>query len=180
MGYDLPAAIGAYFGAIDARGAQRRVVCLAGDGSLMLNLQELQTLVTNRIPVKLVVLNNGGYLSIRTSQNNFFKRRVGESASSGIGFPDFGKLAAAFGLAYARIEGHDFADPLRHALDADGPMMIEVLLDSEQGFEPRLSSRQLADGRIATPRLEDMFPFLPRDELQANLIGNANETEGAS
>ena len=126
------------------------------------------------------MLNNGGYLSIRTSQNNFFKRRVGESASSGIGFPDFGKLAAAFGLAYARIDGHDFIDPLRRALDTDGPMLIEVMLDSEQGFEPRLSSRQLEDGRIATPRLEDMFPFLPREELRANLIGNPEETEGTS
>jgi len=177
MGYDLPAAIGAYHGAVDARGAQRRVVCLAGDGSLMLNMQELQTLVTNRIPVKVVVLNNGGYLSIRTSQSNFFKRRAGESASSGIGFPDFGKLAAAFGLPAVRIEGETFGDPLQAALDAPGPMLIEVMLDPEQGFEPRLSSRQLDDGRIASPRLEDMFPFLSREELQDNLV---QPTERAS
>ena len=171
MGYDLPAAIGAYHGAVDTRGAQRRVVCLAGDGSLMLNMQELQTLVTTAVPVKVVVLNNGGYLSIRTSQNNFFKRRVGESATSGIGFPDFGKLAAAFGLAAVRIEGHRFVDALRSALDAPGPMLIEIVLDPEQGFEPRLSSRQLDDGRIASPRLEDMYPFLSREELQDNLVG---------
>ena len=170
MGYDLPAAIGAYYGALDARGTQRRVICLAGDGSIMLNMQELQTLVTNAIPVKLVVLNNGGYLSIRTSQTNFFKRRAGESAGSGIGFPDFGKLAAAFGLAATRIEGPAYAEPLQAALDAPGPMLIEIMLDPEQGFEPRLSSRQLPDGRIASPRLEDMFPFLPREELQDNLI----------
>ena len=171
MGYDLPAAIGAYFGALDARGAQRRVVCLAGDGSLMLNLQELQTLVTTGIPVKLIVLNNGGYLSIRTSQANFFKRRAGESASSGIGFPDFAKLAAAFGLRHVRIAGHAYGALLQQALDDDGPVMIEAMLDPEQGFEPRLSSRQLDDGRIASPRLEDMFPFLSREELQTNLIG---------
>ncbi len=170
MGYDLPAAIGAYFGAVDARGSQRRVVCIAGDGSLMLNLQELQTLATTGIPVKLVVLNNGGYLSIRTSQTNFFKRRAGESAASGIGFPDFGRLAAAFGLAHVRLADRDFAGALRDALDAPGPMLIEAMLDPAQGFEPRLSSRQLDDGRIATPRLEDMFPFLPRDELRDNLI----------
>lgn len=170
MGYDLPAAIGAYHGAVDARGVQRRVVCLAGDGSLMLNMQELQTLVTTAVPVKVVVLNNGGYLSIRTSQNNFFKRRVGESATSGIGFPDFGKLAAAFGLAAVRIEGHDFGNALEDALDAPGPMLIEIVLDPEQGFEPRLSSRQLDDGRIASPRLEDMYPFLSREELQDNLV----------
>ncbi len=180
MGYDLPAAIGAYHGAVDARGAQRRVVCLAGDGSLMLNMQELQTLATNDIPVKVVVLNNGGYLSIRTSQSNFFKRRAGESASSGIGFPDFGKLAAAFGLAAVRIEGHAFGEPLQAALDAPGPMLIEVMLDPEQGFEPRLSSRQLEDGRIASPRLEDMFPFLSREALQDNLVEPALTTERAS
>ena len=170
MGYDLPAAIGAYFGALDARGAQRRVVCLAGDGSLMLNLQELQTLVTTGAPIKLVVLNNGGYLSIRTSQVNFFKRRAGESAASGIAFPDFGKLAAAFGLPHVRLSGPDFVDALEAALDADGPMVIEAMLDPDQGFEPRLSSRQLEDGRIASPRLEDMYPFLSREELKSNLI----------
>lgn len=170
MGYDLPAAIGAYYGAVDARGAQRRVICLAGDGSLMLNMQELQTLVTNDIPVKVVVLNNGGYLSIRSSQSNFFKRRAGESAQSGIGFPDFGKLAAAFGLPAVRIEGHDFEAALAAALDAPGPMLIEAMLDPAQGFEPRMSSRQLEDGSIASPRLEDLFPFLSRDELQDNLV----------
>lgn len=172
MGYDLPAAIGAWYGAVEARGRQRRVICIAGDGSLMLNLQELQTLATTGIAVKVVVLNNGGYLSIRTSQTNFFKRRVGESASSGIGFPSFEKLAGAFGLAYRRIDGHDFDAALAAALDGDGPCLIEAVVDAEQGFEPRLSSRQLDDGRIASPRLEDMFPFLPRDELQDNLIAS--------
>ena len=170
MGYDLPAAIGAWYGALDARGAQRRVVCLAGDGSVMLNLQELQTVVTNAVPLKLIVLNNGGYLSIRTSQSNFFKRRAGESAGSGIGFPDYLKLAAAFGLPAVRIERGAFGEPLDAALAAPGPLLIEVVLDPEQGFEPRLSSRQLDDGRIASPRLEDMFPFLSREELQDNLV----------
>jgi acetolactate synthase-1/2/3 large subunit len=170
MGYDLPAAIGAYYGAVEMRGAQRRVICIAGDGSLMLNMQELQTLVSNDIPVKLVVLNNGGYLSIRSSQANFFKRRAGESASSGIGFPDFRELASAFGLGSVRIVEHGYEATLASALDAPGPMLIEVVLDPEQGFEPRMSSRQLEDGRIESPRLEDMFPFLSREELRSNLV----------
>lgn len=172
MGYDLPAAIGAYYGALDARGRQDRVVCLAGDGSVMLNVQELQTLATNAIPVKLVVLNNGGYLSIRSSQNNFFKRRAGESATSGIGFPDFVKLADAFGIPAVRLEGPDFIEPLRQALDAPGPILIEAVLDPDQGFEPRMSSRQRDDGTIESPRLEDLFPFLSRDELRENLVAS--------
>ncbi len=180
MGYDLPAAIGAYYGAIDSRGRQPRVICLAGDGSLMLNMQELQTLVSNDVPVKLVVLNNGGYLSIRSSQSNFFERRAGESAGSGIGFPDFLELAAAFGLPAVRIQGHDFGAALAEALDAPGPMLIEAMVDPEQGFEPRMSSRQLEDGRIASPRLEDMYPFLPREELQGNRIASPATTENPS
>lgn len=176
MGYDLPAAIGAWHGAVAARGAQRRVVCLAGDGSLMLNIQELQTVATNCLPVKIVVLDNAGYLSIRSSQGNFFKRLAGESAASGIGFPDFVAVARAFGVPAVRIEGHPFDAALRAALDADGPMLIHVVLDPAQGFEPRMSSRQLPDGTIVSPRLEDMHPFLSREELQANTINEEKQS----
>jgi len=173
MGYDLPAAIGAWHGALAARGAQRRVICLAGDGSLMLNVQELQTVATLQVPLKIIVLNNGGYLSIRSSQGNFFRRLAGESAGSGIGFPDFVVLARAFGLAATRIEGHPFDATLERdldaALDAPGPALIEVVLDPQQGFEPRMSSRQNPDGTIVSPRLEDMHPFLSREELASNM-----------
>lgn len=168
MGYDLPAAIGAWYGAVDAGRSPGRVICLAGDGSVMLNIQELQTLATRQIPVKVVVLDNGGYLSIRSSQDNFFKRRFGEGPTSGIGFPDFVKLADAFGLPATRIDRHDFEGPLQEALDAPGPALLHVVLDPAQGFEPRMSSRQLPDGRIESPRLEDMFPFLSREELAEN------------
>ncbi len=170
MGYDLPAAIGAWFGALAVRGQQRRVICLAGDGSLMLNMQELQTLATFGVPVKVLVLNNGGYLSIRGSQANFFKRLAGESSNSGIGFPDYTVLARAFGLDAVRIQAHPFAEQLRAVLDAPGPMLAEVMLDPEQGFEPRMSSRQLPDGKIVSPRLEDMHPFLSREELHSNTL----------
>ncbi len=180
MGYDLPAAIGAYYGAVAARGKQCRVICLAGDGSLMFNLQELQTLATCKIPIKLFVLNNGGYLSIRSSQSNFFKRKAGESASSGIGFPDFLKLAEAFGIPSIRIEGHPFDEAIQEALDVSGPILVEVVLDTEQGFEPRMSSRQLQDGRIVSPRLEDMYPFLSREELAGNTLTIAKEQEKSS
>ena len=170
MGYDLPAAVGAWFGAVAARGVQRRVICLAGDGSLMMNLQELQTIAHHRLPIKIFVLNNRGYLSIRTSQTNFFGRRAGEGPDSGVSFPDFVAVANAFGIAARRIASADFAKQLREILDAPGPYLCDVVLDDSQGFEPRVSSRKLADGTIVSPPLEDMFPFLDRDELASNML----------
>ena len=170
MGYDLPAAVGAWFGAVAARGVQRRVICLAGDGSLMMNLQELQTIAHHRLPIKIFVLNNRGYLSIRTSQANFFGRRAGEGPDSGVSFPDFVAVAKAFGIAARRLADADFPKQLRGILDAPGPCLCDVVLDDSQGFEPRVSSRKLADGTIVSPPLEDMFPFLDREELASNML----------
>ena len=165
MGYDLPAAIGAAI----ARGG-KRVICLAGDGSLQLNIQELQTIVHNRLPIKLFVLNNDGYLSIRLSQKNMFKRLTGEGAQSGVSFPDIVKVAEAYGLPAMRI-GYDGLEKIIHdVLDPTGPMVCDVLLDPDQPFEPRITSRQLADGKIVSSPLEDMFPFLSDEELKENLF----------
>lgn len=172
MGYDLPAAIGAYFGAIAGRGKQERVICLAGDGSIMMNLQELQTIAHHRIPIKIFVLNNRGYLSIRSSQVNFFGRLAGESPDSGVSFPDFAAVASAFGIPARRLASADFHDHLASMLAQPGPLLCDVILDETQGFEPRMSSRKLADGSIVTPPLEDMFPFLDRDELESNMLGS--------
>ncbi len=165
MGYDLPAAIGA---AVAREGG--RVICLAGDGSLQLNIQELQTLVHYRLPVKIFVLNNNGYLSIRLTQGNFFKRFIGESSSSGVSFPDIIKIAQAYGLPALRIEGPAFAEQIDQALNAPGPVVCDVLLDPNQPFEPKLSSKQLPDGRMVSAPLEDLFPFLPHAELLSNLF----------
>lgn len=170
MGYDLPAAIGAWFGAVAKRGAQRRVICLAGDGSIMMNLQELQTIAHHRLPVKIFVLNNRGYLSMRTSQTNFFGRLGGEGPDSGVSFPDFVAVAAAFGIPGCRLASADFSSQIDGVLAGEGPYLCEVVLDETQGFEPRMSSRKLDDGSIVSPPLEDMFPFLDRDELAANMI----------
>ncbi|MCF8177623.1 MAG: thiamine pyrophosphate-binding protein [Sulfuritalea sp.] len=170
MGYDLPAAIGAWFGAVAERGQQKRIICVAGDGSIMMNLQELQTIAHHRIPMKIFVLNNRGYLSIRTSQKNFFGRLAGEGPDSGVSFPDFVAVANAFGIPARRLASADFPDRLNEVLTMDGPCLCDVVLDEAQGFEPRMSSRKLDDGSIVTPPLEDMFPFLDRDELAANMI----------
>jgi acetolactate synthase I/II/III large subunit len=165
MGYDLPAAIGA----VVARGG-KRVVCLAGDGSIQMNLQELQTVAHHRFPIKLFVLSNGGYLSIRTTQKNFFGHLVGEGPDSGVSFPDMVKLAGAYDIPACRLDTADFAERLPGILAGEGPMLCEVVLDQTQTFEPRLSSKQLPDGRIVTAPLEDMFPFLDKDELRQNLL----------
>ncbi len=165
MGYDLPAAIGAAV----ARGAER-VICLAGDGSLQMNIQELQTLRHLGVPIKLLVLNNGGYLSIKQTQNAFFGLAVGSGPESGVTFPDFRAVAAAYRLPASRIDQPDFREQLAAVLAEPGPHICEIMIDGRQGFEPKLSSRKLPDGKMVTASLEDMAPFLDRDELKSNMI----------
>jgi acetolactate synthase-1/2/3 large subunit len=165
MGYDLPAALGAAV----ARGG-RRVICLAGDGSIQMNIQELQTVFHHQLQLKIFVLNNGGYLSIRGTQSNFFGRLTGESPQSGVSFPDMVRLAKAYGLPALCVEGDRFEAALADALAMDGPVLCEVMLDPDQQFEPKLSSRQLPDGRMVSSPLEDLYPFLERDELLDNLL----------
>jgi acetolactate synthase-1/2/3 large subunit len=165
MGYDLPAAVGAAF----AR-PESRILCLAGDGSLMLNLQEFQTVVHHQLPIKIIVYNNDGYLSIRSTQNNFFHLLVGEGPASGVTFPDYVKVGAAFGLRSLRIEGGNFSEELSGFLNEPGPGLLDVILDPDQPIEPKLSSRQLPDGRMVSSNLEDMAPFLDREEFKTNLL----------
>ncbi len=165
MGYDLPAAIGAA-----VAGDGRQVICLAGDGSLQLNMQELQTVIHYKLPIKIFVLNNNGYLSIRTSQKGFFGDVIGESPESDVTFPDFIKLAQVYGFQTKRLDNADFESGLRDVLNTTGPVLCEVMLDPAQGFEPRQSSRPLPDGRIVSAPLEDMFPFLDREELASNML----------
>jgi acetolactate synthase-1/2/3 large subunit len=166
MGYDIPASIGAA-----VAGAGRRVICFAGDGSGHMNIQELQTIKHHQFPIKIFLLNNGGYLSMRLTQGGFFKGNfIGESPRSGISFPDYVKLATAYGLSASRIEAADFGPKIDEFLAVPGPALCEVILDPVQGFEPRLSSRQLPDGRIVTAPFEDMAPFLSREELAENMI----------
>jgi acetolactate synthase-1/2/3 large subunit len=165
MGYDLPAAIGAAF----ARPGQR-VVCIAGDGSIQMNIQELQTIVHHRLPVKIFVLNNSGYLSMRMTQSGFFGRLTGESGSSGASLPDMVKVACAYGIPSIRIDRQAQLGEVDRALAASGPSLVDVVVDPDQEFEPRSRARQLPDGQIVSPNLEDMYPFLEEAELMDNLI----------
>ncbi len=162
MGYDLPAAIGAWYAS-----KAKRIICLAGDGSIMMNLQELQTISGLLLPIKIFVLNNDGYHSIRqVQQNHFSDNIVGCGPDSGLTFPDFGRLANGFGLASSRIDNHaDLDAGINAALAGAAPHLCEVMLDKRQDFAPKLASRRLEDGTMVSPSLEDMAPFLPRDEL---------------
>ena len=165
MGYDLPAAIGVAV----AKGG--RTICIAGDGSLQMNVQELQTLIGHNLPVKLFVLNNGGYLSIRQTQTGFFHgRRIGEGPESGVTFPQMVKVGAAYGIPSFTIEKIADLAIIQRELDKSGPTLFDVYLDQSQEFEPRLRSRILPDGKILTPNLEDMYPFLSPEELASNML----------
>ena len=148
------------------RGLSGPTVALAGDGSLMMNLQELQSLAASDLDLCLLVLDNGGYLSIRQTQTNFFGREHGASPDSGVSFPDFARLVEVFGLPVQRLERREqLALVLPELLAARGPRVAVVRLDPQQEFEPRIRSR-VVDGRIQTPDLDDMHPPLPQEELQ--------------
>lgn len=167
MGYDLPGAIGACKGNDD-----RAVICLAGDGSIMMNLQELQTIAGNGLPIKIFILNNSGYVSIFQTHRNFFNGvEVGAGPKSGVSFPDFEKLSLAFGLPYRRCGTHEqLQEAIAATLAVDGPAVCEVMLDENQAFAPKLASKQLPDGTMVSPPLEDMAPFLSPAELQDNML----------
>lgn len=168
MGYDLPAAIGAYY----SNSNLDRVLCIAGDGSIMMNLQELQTISGNNIPIQIFILNNQGYHSIRQTQKSFFNDNViGCGIDSGLSFPDFRKIANAFDFPYYKIENHnDLKLNLASIMNIKGRFICEVILDLNQHFAPKLSSKKLEDGSMVTSPLEDMWPFLEEKELLNNII----------
>ncbi|MBT3261541.1 thiamine pyrophosphate-binding protein [bacterium] len=167
MGYDLPAAIGACVGS-----DKKDVVCVAGDGSLMMNIQELATVAHNKLPIKIFIMNNDGYISIRQTQANFFdKRWIACDDNSGVGFPDFAKTAAAFGLPYQLInEQSSMEKQIAEVLNTKGPIICEVKLKREYTFSPKLSSKKLPNGKMVSKPLEDLFPFLSREEFLENMI----------
>ena len=161
MGYDLPAALGA-----SSSAPANPVVCLAGDGSVMMNLQELQTLSASEANLLLVILDNDGYLSIKQTQDNFFGRSHGSSPSSGISFPDFARVASAFNLSVTELhDSQDWAKDLHGAILGAGPRVCVVHLAGLQEFEPRLKSKMTPAG-IVTPPLDDMYPHMDAETLQ--------------
>ena len=167
MGYDLPAAIGACLA-----NNKKSTVCLAGDGSIMMNLQELQTIVHNNLPVKIFIINNDGYSSIKQTQNNFFEgRNTGAGRTSGVSLPDFVKVGQAFGIESFKLKNPDEIDnAIEKTLNATNPVICEVLVNPDYIFIPKLSSKKLPDGTMISPSLENMYPFLPEDEYKSNML----------
>ncbi|MBQ6567426.1 MAG: thiamine pyrophosphate-binding protein [Treponema sp.] len=164
MGYGLPASLG-----VSVCRKNKMTVCIEGDGSLQMNIQELQTIFQNKMDIKLFVLNNNGYHSIRQTQTNLFSNhcKVGIGEESGdLSFPELERIAYAYKIAYVKIsKASDINSQVEKALQTDGPVLIEVLIDPEQFFAPKLSAKRLPDGTMVSPSLEDMSPFLPAEEM---------------
>ena len=168
MGYGLPAAIGTCIG-----GGRKETICLEGDGSIMMNLQELQTVLTNKLPIKIFLINNSGYHSIRITQTNLFNKNfVGIGEESGdLSFPEFKKIAEAFGYRYFSAHSNaEMKSVVDEVLKLDGPVFTEIFTDTVQVWEPKSSTKRLADGTLVSPPLEDLAPFLPREELEKQMF----------
>lgn len=169
MGYGLPAAIGTCIGA-----GKRQTICLEGDGSVMMNLQELQTILTNNLPIKIFLINNEGYHSIRITQNNLFSEhsKVGIGPESAdLSFPNFEKIAKAFGYEYFKASSNrEMMETVDKILLTNGPVFCEIYTDTHQVWEPKSSTKRLEDGSLVSPPLEDLAPFLSREELKENMF----------
>jgi acetolactate synthase-1/2/3 large subunit len=166
MGWDLPLAVGTCIG-----NGKKRTICVTGDGSLQWNVQELLTIKNYNLPVKIFLFNNRGYSSIRATQKTFYNGRfVGSDESSGVSNPNFEYLAKAYGLEYVNIQNNDgIKQGIQQTLKLDGPVLCEVNISPEQGITPKASSFVREDGTIESRPLEDMFPFLPREEIWENM-----------
>jgi len=166
MGFGLPAAIGACLAA-----DRRRTICVEGDGGLQMNIQELAILAEKKLPVICFVINNGGYASIRTSQQNYFKRQIGADEKSGLRLPHLQMLCKAYGVDYQKIENSpNISDQIQTALNHDGPLVCEVIVMKDEARVPRVATRQLSNGSMESSPLEDLFPFLDREEFQRNML----------
>ena len=169
MGYGIAAAIGACV----ALKSEQRCICIEGDGSIQMNIQELQTIVHNSWNIKIFWINNGGYHSIRQTQNGMFdgktKGYCGADHTSGISFPDAEKIALAYGFQFYRIDqSSEMQKTIKHLLDSDLATICEVVTDPDEDFQPKLQSKMLEDGSFVTSSLEDMYPFLSEKEREGN------------
>jgi len=166
MGYGLPAGVGAV-----VANRNGRTVCLEGDGSIQMNIQELQTIVHNKLPLKIFIYNNGGYVSIRLTQKSLFEGRlVASCCQSGVSCPDFVKIARAYGIPATRIKKNSgLKRKVKKILESEGPMVCELMVSPEMTFSPKAASKQLPNGSFVSRPLEDMFPFLSEEELKENM-----------
>ena len=167
MGYAIPTAI-----AVSIANPGREVIAVDGDGGFMFNIQELETIRRLQLPIKFFVLNNDGYSSIRASQRSYFgKASIGADRESGVTIPNLSKVAESFGLtAHVIADQTDLRAQIRHVLQMKGPVVCDVNVLPDEVRAPRLQSHQRSDGSFVSKPLEDLFPFLPREEFLANMI----------
>jgi len=167
MGYGLPAAIGACFA-----NNKKSTICIEGDGSIQLNIQELQTVVHHKLPLKIFLYNNRGYVSIRLTQKNLFHGRyVASSPESGVSYPNMIKIAKAYGIHTEKISNNSqIAGKIKKVLALKGPVLCEINVSPNQEFSPKAASKQLANGSFVSRPLEDMYPFLSKEELKKNMF----------
>lgn len=167
MGYSLPASIG-----VGVAFNNKRVMCITGDGSFQQNIQELQSVVHYKLPLKIFILSNEGYLSIRFTQKKFFNKRfIGESPKSGVSFPDSKKIAKAYGIRFFRASNNNKLDKvLDKVLAYKGPVICEIMTPKNQLVIPTVASEKKPDGTMVSKPLEDMYPFLDRDEFKKNMF----------
>jgi acetolactate synthase-1/2/3 large subunit len=163
MGFGLPGAIGAHFA-----DRSKDVILIAGDGGLQMNLQELQTAIHNKIPIKIFVLNNNGYLAISLMQDNLFKSNyIGSNPESGVSSPNFVKLADAYGFKTFRFNNNtELENEIDDVLNSDGPVLCEIMMVENQLLIPRVQSSKDKDGKIISNSLENMFPYLSEEEMK--------------
>ena len=167
MGFTLPASIG-----VSVAREGKNVIGIVGDGSFQLNMQEIQTMVHNKLPVKMFVWNNNGYLSIRTTQRKFFDDGfIGTDVNSGISFPDLSKISYAYGVKYVNVSEIDnLEDKINETMSHDGPVICEVMCKEWDEVLPTIGSKKLPDGKMFSRPLEDMYPFLTREEFLSKMI----------
>lgn len=167
MGYGLPSSIGACFAS-----GKKETITIIGDGGLQLNIQELQTVVHHGLPIKMFIFNNRGYLSIRATQSTYCNGRfVGSDESSGVSFPSLKKIAAAYGIAFSRIQRPEkLRDKIAGVLRIKGPVLCEVMLNPKKYPLPKMASYKKSDGAMESRPIEDLYPLLPREEFRSNMI----------
>jgi acetolactate synthase-1/2/3 large subunit len=167
MGFEIPNAIGMCIAS-----GKKDVVCVAGDGGMQLNIQELSVISGRSLPIKIFVVNNNGYASIRNLQNNHFSGRyIGCDTNSGLFLPDMCALASAYGLKYFHSDTLEtLNESVQQALHTKGPVICEIVVDKECFLSLRTSTKIMPDGSIKSSPLENQFPFLPDDEAEKNII----------
>ena len=171
MGWGLPAAIGAFYASNESK-IKKNIVCLTGEGGLQMNIQELATILHHQIPVKIFIYNNGGYLTIKQTQQLGFKSRImGSDNDSGLSFPNYELISKSHNIKYFKIsETKKIKHIVSKILKINKPVICELILDNEQEQMPKAINKRTANGRSIPTTFEDMYPFLPKNELKSNML----------